>query len=224
MILLLLLALWHCAAPVGALSVACLSQTDYHALLYRICSHSLVCSRLYYLDHFSPHLTDSNATVATAQSAREDYQRFVRQIARFELRQLQRGTLPDEWLPPDLNTSSTAVCSQSISALDLGQPGDAAFAYQALLALQTFGMFVNPYACADRNQRLYLRADGTMHCMCAPGHSCANEATYATILEVLLIIFIVAFVLWIITQFHSTFTMTARLRTAVDRLDALNKT
>ena len=224
MILLLFLALWHCTA--GALSVACLSQTDYHALLYRICSHSLVCSRIYYLDHFSPRLIGSNVTGATPPplATQDDYKRFVRQIARFELRQLQTGALPDEWLPPVLNVTTTVVCPQSIGTLDLSQPSDAAFAYQALLALQTFGMFVNPYACADRNQRLYLRADGTMHCMCAPGHSCANEATYATVLEVLLIIFIVAFVLWAASQFHSTFTMTARLKTAVDRLDAMSKT
>ena len=209
---LLLLLTWQ---HTGALDVACLSPTDYHALLYLICSRSIVCSRIYHLDHFSPHWTSSadNDTPLTVDTAHEDYRRFVRQIERFELRQLQAGTLPEEWLPPALNT--TALCVRTTQPLTV----DAAFASQTLLALQTFGMFVSPYACADRNERLYMRADGTMHCMCAPGHSCANEATYASILEVLLILAIVAFVIWAVSQFVNTFTMTARLQAAIQKLD-----
>lgn len=220
LLLLLLPLVWQRA---GALDVACLSPTDYHALLYLICSRSIVCSRIYHLDHFSPHWTSSsssadNETPMTVDTAHEDYRRFVRQIARFELRQLQAGTLPEEWLPPALNT--TALCVRSAQPVTV----DAAFASQTLLALQTFGFFVKQeYNCADRNERLYMRSDGTMHCMCAPGHSCANEATYASILEALLILAIVAFVIWAVSQFVNTFTMTARLQAAIQKLDGGGK-
>ncbi len=91
--------------------------------------------------------------------------------------------------------------------------------YATLLALQTYGMFVVPQqTCGDRNERLYMLPDGTFTCLCVAGYSCANEARFATVLEVLLIIFFLAFFAWIISNFYTTFAMTARLQQAVARL------
>jgi hypothetical protein len=224
-LLLLLLLLGQCAQSAR---IACASREDYHALLYRICTHSLVCSRVYYLDHFSPNLSAS--TVAVANSAHEDYRKFVRQLARFDLHQQLVGALPEQWLPPALDampadgalTATGGAAALCAHTTDLASESSTVFVLAALQAMETFALFVRQENyCADRNERLYLMSDGSLHCLCMAGYSCANEATYETILEVLLILSLVALTLWTASIFWGTFTMTGRLHAAMQKLNVV---
>lgn len=204
--LFVVLSLWQCgtlvrAQPPAPLQLECQDKSDFARLLYLICSHSVLCTELYYLD--VPH--HNNSLIYE-----RDFRRFQYQITQvlffpsssynaslpmpgFDGYPLTFYIWPPEWQPLvtldyTLN-SSTTPCSESINIMDSNDTQILMFVYVSLSLMKDYRQYIsNEHRCNDYSEVPIFNLDtGEFHCVQLSGKTSNIEASSRQLLFLLAI-------------------------------------
>jgi hypothetical protein len=196
--LLVLLFLLH--VTTAAETLVCQNRTDYHALLYGLCSRALICHELYGLDAHSERKFDYQ--ISRVQ--------FFAQGGDADARPLIRLLLRGEW-QPDLVVAFNASAPPCLNA-------SASFARTALYLLESYKSFVaRDFFCPGPGERLLFDEAGVAHCLCPEGRACSSETNFKQILTLLLVLLCVLILLWCMSTIYSVFANRRELTVLAQR-------
>ena len=180
----LLVLLWFALAATTALE--CQDKSDFARLLYKICSRSVLCKELYYLD--VPH---HNNTLIYER----DFRRFQYQITQvvffpsasppppdWDGQPLTVYIWPPEWQPPitlDYVVSVSPPCSESTD-LSGNSTDSLVLIYVSLDLMKSYRQYIsNEHYCNEYSERpIFDPLTGEFHCAPVSGKSATTAAHY----------------------------------------------
>lgn len=217
--LLVLCSFWResDATALVEISLTCQNEGDFYHLLYQICTKTVLCRELFYLEPLEANISSL---------ARErDFRKFHYQLAQISFfhtiinttEDLHEnhyhhhgdGTLvvediwPQEWAPNITVTyvgSTGSSCSETFNMTDLG---NMPFIYTALDIMKTYKQYIsNEHYCNDYNERAifdtHLRE---FHCICPSEKVCYKEGSWRQMIFSMTVINIAIYLILVIAVF-----------------------
>lgn len=208
--------LQHEAALVE-ISLVCQSESDFYHLLYQICTKTVLCRELFYLESLDANIT--------ALARERDFRKFHYQLAQIAFfhtilnttedfhehhyHHHGDGTLvvediwPSEWAPNITVTyvgSAGSACSENYNMTDLG---NMLFIYSVLDTMKTYKQYIsNEHYCNDYNERAIFDTHlGEFHCICPSEKVCYKEGSWRQMILSMTVINIAIYLILVVAVF-----------------------
>ena len=213
----ILLLLFSCARsePLVEISLTCQNENDIYLLLYEICTRTVLCRELFYLESL-----DANISTLTRE---RDFRKFHYQLAQISFFHIVvnttedphhyhhhgDGTLvvndiwPEEWAPNITVTyvgSSGSPCSETFNMTDVG---NMLFIYSTLDIMKTYKQYIsNEHYCNDYNERaIYDVHLHEFHCICPSDKVCYREGSWRQMIFSMTVINIAIYLILVVAVF-----------------------
>ena len=200
--------------PSSSSSIASVKErNDFKKFFYQ-----LSLSRVFPIQDLNLYTTNESSSGGGGDSGNQSYTENQQTMGQSNIFFFENNW-PMEWVPPyiiQLNhtDNSTTKCHNSI---DLYDRSNAQFIRDTLHMLLLYKTYVvSEYHCEHFNQRLVLDTNNNPHCECKSGKSCSGNNNFQTIIIVLEVVFILLFIVWIISMFFNA-------RDVIKKIDDTNK-
>lgn len=208
----------RCMEPLVVIDLVCQNENDFYLLLYDICTRTVLCRELFYLE-----AKDANITTLARE---RDFRKFHYQLSQISFYNVINnstdphhhhsgnhhhgdGTLivndiwPEPWAPNITVTfvgSDLPPCSETFNMTDLS---NMYFIYTSLSIMEIYKQYIsNEHYCNDYNERaLFDTHLHEFHCICPSEKVCYKEGSWRQLVFTLVMINIAFYFLLVVAVF-----------------------